>query len=155
MRVAGLGALALIAAATPAQASDWYFIDMADNGANVSFVDKDSIQTNGDGNLVASIFSLLAAPDSEGSLAFRFTVEFDCAKQRSRFLMVEPFDTDRKSDGELADPGDWKATAPDTQGSRFAGFVCSKGSSGAREASAGSELPFDRGQALLAAHKSG
>lgn len=146
--VAGIG-LWLAMAATPAAASDWYFIDMSSDNSNISFVDKDSIRDNGGGRTVGAIFSLLDAADEDGLIAYRFTVEFDCPAMRSRMLMFEAFKPDRSSLGEEVVPDDWKPVSPDTQGGRFAHFICSKGTDGARAKSAGSALPFDAGRAVL------
>ncbi|RYE01803.1 MAG: hypothetical protein EOP61_10180, partial [Sphingomonadales bacterium] len=71
-------ALLLALGAAPAAASDWRYVDSDAKGANISFVDVDSIHTNAAGNTEAVMFSVLAR-DEDGTAAFRFHVEFQCA----------------------------------------------------------------------------
>jgi hypothetical protein len=137
----------LLAAAMPAQASNWYYVDSASDQANITFIDKDSIKEDG-GNLTAFMFSLLDQAE-DGAAAYRFMVTFDCRGGRSRLLTGEMYDTARKPHGAEDMGADWETNAPGTQGSTIQNFVCSRGAKAAATDVAGSELPFDRGRVLL------
>jgi hypothetical protein len=142
-------AVLAMAIPAPAWAADWYYIDSADDGTNISFIDKDSLAANGD--LVrASMFSLLAEPDEEGGIAFRFTIDFDCKARTSRLISAEIYDEDRKGGGEFTVEAEAKPIEPDTQGDKIGAFVCSGGKVTADTLSAGKALPFETGRAMLA-----
>jgi hypothetical protein len=150
LRLAGLGIL--LAAASPAQASDWRYVDSATDLANISFIDKDSIRANADGNLIGAMFSVMAQVE-DGTSAYRFTIEVDCAGKRSRLLTGEMFDTVHKSQGESNIGGEWEGVDPGSQGQTIIDFICSKGASRAQEPSAGAALPFAKAAEMLAAQR--
>jgi len=144
------GAALLMAVSTPAYASDWYFVAADEHYANISFIDKDSIHATADGNLSASMFSLLAKPEDNAS-AYRFEIEVNCGKQLSRLVSAEIYDEAHQPQGDEAMDGDWSPIAPDTQGAYVSAFICSKGQAGPDNVSAGHALPFDTGMTILTA----
>ena len=138
----------LLAAASPAHASDWFYVDSSKDLSNISFVDKDSIRQNADGNSVASMYSVLAE-EEDGAVAYRFTIEVECRSRKSHLVAAEIFDPKLVSGGITDMNGDWEPVDPGTQGDTITAFICSKGAN-ATVASAGSALPFDKGRAMLA-----
>lgn len=144
------GAALLMAVSTPAYASDWYFVSAANDRANISFVDKDSIRDTGDGSMHASMFALLAEPN-DGVLAYRFEIEINCGKRQSRLVSAETYDEAHQPMGEDAMNDDWKPIAAKSQGAPVADFICGKGKPGADNPPAGSALPFETGKAMLIA----
>jgi hypothetical protein len=150
VRLAGLGIL--LAAASPAQATDWRYVDSATDLTNISFIDKDSIHANADGNMVAAMFSAMVKVE-DGASAYRFTLEVDCAGKRSRLLTGEMFDAGHQSQGEANIGAAWEAVDPGSQGQTITDFICSKGASRAQEPSAGADYPFAKAAELLAAQR--
>jgi len=150
LRLAGLGIL--LAAASPAQATDWRYVDSATNLDNISFIDKDSIHANAGGNLVGAMFSVMARVE-DGASAYRFTIEVDCAAKKSRLLTGEMFDAAHKSQGESNIGAEWEAVDPGSQGQTITDFICSKGASRAQEPSAGADYPFAKAAEMLAAQR--
>ena len=142
------GAAILMAFSTPAYAADWYYVSNASNYSNISFIDKDSIREDDAGLTRASMFSLLAKPEDDDALAYRFEIEFNCRSKESRLVAAEVYDSARNPRGETPMTGDWSPVEPATQGASVADFVCSKGKTGAT--AAGRQLPFDTGAAMLA-----
>jgi hypothetical protein len=141
--------LVLLAAAMPAHATDWYYVDSADDGSNISFIDKDSIVANAQGNLTATMYSVLAQ-EEEGTVAFRFGVEIECRTLKSRLVTAESFDTTLASQGVSDMGGDWTPTEKGTQGETVVEFVCSKGAAYPSSKSLGSATPFTIGRRMLA-----
>lgn len=146
-----LGAAVLLVAAVPAQATDWYYVDSDANFANISFVDKDSIRADADGNLNASMYSVLAQPE-EGVAAYLFSLAVDCKGNRSRLLTGEPFDGAQKSMGSEKIDTPWEAIGQSSQGATIAGFICNRGNG---SKSLGASLPFAAGHAMLAEKRKG
>jgi len=142
-------AFAVALGAVAAPASDWRYVDADARGANISFIDKDSIRTNTAGNIEAAMFSVLAQ-DDDGTAAFRFIVEFQCATGKSRLLTGEMFDAALKSSGPADMGADWEGNDPGTQGETILKFACSKGASMADGTSLGAELPLAKGRSILA-----
>ena len=144
------GAVLLMAVSTPAYASDWYFVSAANDRANISFVDKDSVRDAGDGTMHASMFALLAEPD-DGVSAYRFEIAINCSKRASRLISAETYDAAHAPMGEEAMDDDWKPIEANTQGVDVADFICSNGKPGADNPSAGRALPFEAGKRMLIA----
>jgi hypothetical protein len=152
LRLAGLGAL--LAASAPAQATDWYYVDSAVGFANVTFIDRDSIAKNADGNITGSMFSVLSEVE-DGALAYRFVIEVDCEGKLSRLVAGEQFDAARKSQGVAEIGGDWEPVDPNTQGQTISAFFCTRGGSRPGEPSLGPAYPFDTALERFAAHRAG
>lgn len=146
-----LGAAVLLVAALPAQAADWYYVDSEVNLANISFVDKDSIRADAEGNLNASMYSVLAQPE-DGVAAYLFSIAVDCKGNRSRLLTGELFDDAQKSMGSERIDAPWEPIGANSQGATIAGFVCNRGNG---TPSVGSALPFATGHAMLAEKRKG
>lgn len=144
---------AVLAAAAPAAASDWYYVDSANDYANISFIDKDGIKTNADGTLTGSMYSVLAEED-DGAVAFLFTIEANCAAKKTRMTHAEMFDPKLVSSGRLETGGDWESNDPGTQGETIMNFICAKGAN-ATKPSVGSAMPFEKGRAMLAEMRAG
>lgn len=146
-----LGAAVLMLAALPAQASDWYYVDSDLNLANISFVDKDSIRADAEGNFNASMYSVLAQPE-DGVAAYLFAVAVDCKGNRSRLLTGEPFNSAQKSMGSEKIDAPWEPIGANSQGATIAGFICNRGNG---TSSLGAGLPFATGHAMLAEKRKG
>ncbi|WP_366810978.1 surface-adhesin E family protein [Sphingomonas sp.] len=140
----------MLAGASPALAADWYYVDEAQDGTSVTYVDKDSIKADNDGYLGATMFSMLAEAE-DGTKAYRFTLVVDCAGKRSKLTGGEAFGENQVSAGYNSIPAEWQATDPGSQGDTITGFICAGGKTGA--ASAGAALPFDAAAKKLAEHK--
>jgi hypothetical protein len=143
----------LLAAAAPAHATAWYYVDSAKDLSNISFIDKDSVTTNADGNNEAMMYSVLAEVE-DNAVAYRFKVEANCTNKTSRLISAEIFDPGLKSTGATEMMGDWEGSDPGTQGQTIIDFICSKGAT-ATGAALGSALPFDKGRTMLAERRSG
>jgi hypothetical protein len=144
------GAAILMAFSTPAYAADWYYVSNATDFANISFIDKDSIRDGEPGITRASMFSLLAQPEGDDAMAYRFEIEVKCGSKESRLVAAEVFDSARTPRGQQPMETDWSPLDPGTQGETVAAFVCGKGKPGAANRSAGKQLPFDTGKVMLA-----
>ena len=149
MLLKSAAAVLLFAAAAPAHASDWYYVDSADDGSNISFIDKDSIVANAQGNLTATMYSVLAR-EEEGTVAFRFGLEVECKTLKSRLVTAESFDAALASQGVSDMGGEWAPTTKGTQGETVVEFVCSKGAAYPGSKSLGSAIPFQVGRRMLA-----
>lgn len=134
---------------TPAFAADWYFVASADDHANISFIDKDSIEQTGS-TMHAAMFSLLAEVDGNGASAYRFVIEIDCQARTSRLVAAEIYDEDHKPLGENPMETEWAPIQPDTQGEIISNFVCSRGKLTAETPGVGKALPFEAGRKMLA-----
>ena len=145
------GAAILMAFSTPAYAADWYYVSNATDYANISFIDKDSIRDNAEGNTRASMFAVLATPEDDGTIAYRFEIEINCKANMSRLVAAELYDGDRKPQGETPMTTEWSPVEPGTQGEGVTMFVCSRGKPSSANPAAGRQLPFDTGKTMLAA----
>jgi hypothetical protein len=143
------GAAILMAVSTPAYAADWYYVSNATDFTNISFIDKDSIRDNDEGNTRASMFSVLAEPEDDGAMAYRFEIEINCTSRQSRLVAAEVFGAGRVPRGEQPMDGDWSPVEPATQGASVTDYVCSRGKPSKENPSAGRQLPFDTGMAML------
>lgn len=140
----------LMAFSTPALAADWYYVSNASDYGNISFIDKDSIRDGDAGVTRASMFSLLAAPEDDDAMAYRFEIEVKCSSNESRLVAAEVFDKSRKPRGEQPMTTDWSPIEAGTQGQSVSAFVCSEGKPAAVNRPAGKQLPFDTGKVMLA-----
>jgi hypothetical protein len=147
--LAGWIAIALSLAA-PAQSrpADWYHVDSASDRSSTSFIDLASLKTNAGGTTEATMFSVLAEAD-EGTVAFRFVVEFDCVGKKNRLLTGEAFDTKHQGGGAEDMGGDWDSVDKGSQGETILNFVCSKGASQADKKSLGAALPWSEAEQRL------
>lgn len=140
--------LLVAATAAPAHASNWYFVDAAASRANITFIDKDSIRSEG-GYIYADLFTLLATPLRGQTTAFRFITRYDCPAGKSQLTGGQAFDMARKPGSVEQIDDTWQSSNPGTQGARILSFVCSKGANARDDDAAGSDYPFDKGFALL------
>jgi hypothetical protein len=139
----------LLAAAVPAQATDWYYVDSADDASNISFIDKDSIAATAQGALKATMYSVLAQ-EEDGAVAYRFAIEVKCGTRESRLMSAESFDPALASQGVSDMGGEWSPTDKGTQGETILNFVCSRGASSPGSKPLGSAYPFSIGRRMLA-----
>ena len=152
MRVAAL--ILAAAVASPALATDWHYVDRSTDGANITFIDKDSIATGSGGTTRAAMYSVLAQ-ESDGAAAFRFELEVDCPGKRSRMTGAEVFGPDGASRGKEPGATPWETPTPGTQAETITGFVCARGASSPKANGLGSAYPFARAKQMLAERAQG
>lgn len=154
MKLLIAAAAASLGLAAPASAADWFYVDASKEHSNASFIDKDSITVDSAGKTKAAMFSVMAEPD-EGAIAYRFTLELDCAANTSRLVTGEGFGLNRASMGVDQINGGWEPVEQGTQGDTISRFICSGGKSNPASKSLGSALPFDHGVRIMAEHRAG
>lgn len=145
-------ALALLGAASPATATDWYQTSESAYATNMNFVDRDSIRASGAGRL-ARIYQVSSTPDENGAAAIEALIEYDCAAPRRRFMHLTGFDETGRRIFDSRGSGVWGEVVRGTQDHAAREFACSDGRSPDASASWGADYPFARARALLAQHR--
>lgn len=149
-----LTALLLTAAAAPAQASDWYYVDYSSDFASISFVDRDSIKGGENGSMTGWMYAVLPVAE-QGDASYRFTVEIDCVQHRQRLKAVVAYDEAQHAGPDVPIDKAWSDLIPGSQGESIANFICSKGTTAPAKDAAGSALPFQKGRQMLADLRAG
>jgi hypothetical protein len=144
-----VGLAAALLWATPAVATDWYWVETSEDQTTVIFIDRDSIQNMGMKMRRASVFFVPSEPEGDGAAGYQSTLEYDCADPRYRFIDIRSLDMDGKVFATFPGTGIWRDILPDTLDDSARKFVCSGGEEPGDVRSYGAEIPLAAGRALL------
>ena len=144
-----IGLVTALLWATPALATDWFWVETAEDKSTVAFVDKDSIQNMGMKMRRASVVFIPSEIEDDGAAAYQSTLEYDCADPRYRFIDIRSIDIDGKVFATFPGSGSWRDIQEGTLDASSRDFVCSGGDQPTDVRSYGAAFPLAAGRALL------
>lgn len=116
--------------ATPACASEWWYVAMgsADNNATIIFMDRESVRDTTSG-VKRAWSKLFWQKPIETSHSATILSEFDCSERKERGISYTYYDLNSEVTGSSTDANPWNFVIPDTPGDEQMNFVCGTGKS--------------------------
>lgn len=135
-------AIAALLTATPAFAADWILATLAKDNSSAMFVDRDSVETLGDGHIRAWVFYAFAQDQEGGVAGISMQQEYDCAARRHRRLFIRS----HRASGAVGVEGEfvteWMDNRPGDQGGLMLDFICANDALKPEAVSIGDEMPL-------------